>query len=479
MRPALTHLNGDPVKRPLRVLLALSATAALASVAPVAALADDPTPPTASTGIYQERWEPPVENDLFSVSTAGWYGRAAIGTQQVTSGVITLTAKRDLTMREGWFNNWGGVPEILMISHIGVCPGAQPVQMSAGDTCQFWANFGWDAMNAWGASLRNMEFHATAADGTTASQKVHVSVAMSYEVEGESLDFGEVPLGTTSAPQSFTVSNTGTTPVDIDLTEMTAVGPFELAPGQPTTVSILAGESAEVAVTFTPTQEGQAVADEEIVGIVRPVNSTTEARTQLSEFTGTGIARQAALSSNPVDFGTVDPGDTVQQPITLTNTGPVPLVLTADAVVHDGSAATPEDIQVDLPTDEVAPGQSITGTVTWNSAAAAFASSVRVTGTDSAAAALNVPAATPVTEVVALTGAVTAPNTPEPTTPPAAAPAKPATPADTTTGTTTATNTRLATTGSESTGWILGTAVGAVLLGTGLLLARRMRRATH
>ncbi|MFB9955374.1 choice-of-anchor D domain-containing protein [Cellulomonas denverensis] len=460
------------MKRPLRALLALSTTVAVAGIAPVAAMAVDSTPPTASTGVVQERWGDPVSNDLFTVSAAGWYGDAALGTQQVTGGVITLTANRDITVREHrMLNNWGGDPALLVVPHAGLCPGdpiRTQVEMSACDTCQFWASFGPEAMDEWGATSRTLQFYAEAPDGTTASQEVRVQVGVSYEVEGEPLDFGEVVVGTTSAPQSFTISNTGTTPVDIDLTEMTAIGPFQLAPGQPTTVSLLAGDSAEVAVTFTPTQEGQAVADDETVGIVRPVNSTTEARTPLSAFTGTGIARQAALSSGPVDFGTVDPGATTQRPITVTNTGPVPLVLTADAVVQDGSAATPEDVRVELPADEVAPGESVTGTVTWNSATAGFASSVRITGTDADAAALNVPAATPVSEVVALTGAVTATNTPAPTTPP-----------DTTTGTATITATRLATTGSGSTTWALTAAAGAVLACVALVTVRRMRRATR
>ncbi|GIG24878.1 choice-of-anchor D domain-containing protein [Cellulomonas denverensis] len=459
----------------LRALGTLLLTATLTVAAP-AAFAADP-PPTTSTGFAAGSWGDPIDNDLFTLSGSRWKGTVGIGAPRATTSVLTLTAKTDLTMQQG---TWSDEPDGMAIYRSGTCPASvwsQTITMAAGDTCQIWVSYGPDTTDEWSSYISGLHFTATTSGGATASEYVGLENQVQHVLPAAPLDFGEVPLGTTSAPGSIAVQNITPDEVRVELTYLTSMAPFHLADDQPATFTIQPGATADVQVTFTPTALGRVSEWWNTLATVTTVGGTAQSTPRLSEFIGTGVERQAGLTAGPVDFGEVTEGDTVQQPIAVTNTGAVPLRLSTEDVQSAGA----ETVEVALPTDEVAPGQTVTGTVTWHGAGDDLAATVRVNGDDSGAAPAAVTPATTATELVALTGTVAAPSAPEPTTPPTippTAPEKPATP-DTTTGATTATTTRLAITGSGSTAWILGVAAGAVLLGTGLVAARRVRRATR
>ena len=148
-----------------------------------------------------------------------------------------------------------------------------------------------------------------------------------------SLNFGKQIAGTTSAPQSVTLSNTGSAPLYIDSITEGGANPAVFAPANTSQQCVasangwLAGNTCLVAMTFTPTSAGTFTAE---IDIQYQLYGLPEQEQVISLIgMGTVAAPVAAILPSTLDFGGVTTGTTTgAQVVTLTNTGSTALDLT-------------------------------------------------------------------------------------------------------------------------------------------------------
>ncbi len=140
------------------------------------------------------------------------------------------------------------------------------------------------------------------------------------------LAFGNQRVGTTSAGQILTISNTGSSPLTVSA--ITTTGPFA-TPNTPLTIA--AGSSANISVTFSPTAAGSAA------GTVQITHDAPGSPTSVS-LSGTGtqpvISVPASLAFGNQRVGTTSAG----QILTISNTGTA--TLTVSAITTTGPFAT-------------------------------------------------------------------------------------------------------------------------------------------
>lgn len=137
-----------------------------------------------------------------------------------------------------------------------------------------------------------------------------------------SLDFGEVPVGSSSAPQTVNLWNVGTAPLKLE--GVTASGDFSLANNCPS--SVPPRGQCSIGVTFTPTGGG-ARNSALVVTDNAPVHDLAV------RLLGTGTGVSVIASPSDVAFGSALVGATTQsQTVTLSNTGSVSLSFSAISV---------------------------------------------------------------------------------------------------------------------------------------------------
>ena len=150
------------------------------------------------------------------------------------------------------------------------------------------------------------------------------------------LTFATTPVGTTTAAQIITLTNTGTTPITFTAsTTVTGSGATSFTRTNVNCASPLAaGASCTNSVVFKPTTSGTLTAT---------INYSDSASTTLQTVSVTGTGGSAsALSITPgsLTFATTPVGTTTAaQIITLTNTGTTPITFTATTTIT-GSGAT-------------------------------------------------------------------------------------------------------------------------------------------
>jgi N,N-dimethylformamidase beta subunit-like, C-terminal/HYDIN/CFA65/VesB-like, Ig-like domain/Cep192 domain 4 len=145
------------------------------------------------------------------------------------------------------------------------------------------------------------------------------------------LTYASQLVGTTSAAQSVTLTNTGTGPLTISSIAVTGTNAGDYAQGNTCPISpstLAANASCTISTTFTPTASGTRTAS---------ITITDDAAggAQTISLTGTGTAAAPAVTLNPssLSFGSQPVGTTtVAQTTTVTNTGTGPLTITAIAV---------------------------------------------------------------------------------------------------------------------------------------------------
>lgn len=158
-----------------------------------------------------------------------------------------------------------------------------------------------------------------------------------------SLTFPGQPVGAAGSPQQVTLTNVGDAVITI--AEVSVTGDFS----QTSTcgASVAPGASCGFEITFTPTETGSRT------GLFTITDNATGSPHAVA-LTGTGLARSIALSPASLTF----PGQLVGArgpalPVTLTNTGDVPVAISEVAVTGDFSQTNPCG-------SSVAPGASCT-----------------------------------------------------------------------------------------------------------------------
>ena len=132
-------------------------------------------------------------------------------------------------------------------------------------------------------------------------------------------DFGSIPAGTATSPQSVTVSNTGGQPSGPITITITGPGfeDFVLSDNACAGIVLAAGADCSVKVKFGPFAPGSSAAT--FTASATPGGPVT------TPLTGTGLAPASlSISPNPYDFGGVETGTAASKTFTVTNTGDVP-----------------------------------------------------------------------------------------------------------------------------------------------------------
>jgi hypothetical protein len=174
-----------------------------------------------------------------------------------------------------------------------------------------------------------------------------------------SLNFRDQLVGTTSAPQTITLTNAGDGPLQI---WGIAVGSGDFAethtdcPISPSTAA--PGDTCNVSVTFTPTRTGAR-------GGYLVIDESSHVGPDYINLSGTGVSPIAVLSPPILSFGNQPVGSSATQTVTLTNDSTATAALVVSGIVATGDYA-----QTSGCVGTLAIGESCTITVTFTPTAA-------------------------------------------------------------------------------------------------------------
>jgi hypothetical protein len=128
------------------------------------------------------------------------------------------------------------------------------------------------------------------------------------------LTFGSVNVSSSSAPQSVTLTNTGTAALSITSISLTSGSP-NFSESNTCPASLAIGANCTIAVTFTPTTPGA-------LGGTVTISDNTYNTPQSISLSGTGVGPEAVLSTGSLTFATQNLGTTsAAQIVTLYNEG--------------------------------------------------------------------------------------------------------------------------------------------------------------
>jgi len=146
-----------------------------------------------------------------------------------------------------------------------------------------------------------------------------------------SLNFSQ-SVGTTSASQQITLTNTGSAVLNISSIGITGTNSAEFGQTNNCGATLAADTSCTINVTFTPTATGTATAS---------VSFTDNAAgsPQTVPVTGLGLSPAAMLSPSTLTFSDQLAGASTTQPVTLTNSGNAPLAVTSIALTGTDTSA--------------------------------------------------------------------------------------------------------------------------------------------
>ena len=216
--------------------------------------------------------------------------------------------------------------------------GCAPATISPGGMCSFEVNFTPSVVGAEGAFVQV----TSNAPGNPQVLQV-VGSGVGFAALPASLNFGKQLAGTTSAPQSVTLTNTTSEPLFIDSIQESVpnTAMFPPASGAGACVAqasgMQAGAACEVSVTFAPASAGAFQAE---VDIEYHIQGLSEQK-QVIPLSGTGLAPApvATLQPGTLNFGTVAVEAAAQaQVVTLTNRGSAALNLTSIAITGANAA---------------------------------------------------------------------------------------------------------------------------------------------
>jgi hypothetical protein len=143
--------------------------------------------------------------------------------------------------------------------------------------------------------------------------------------------FGNQNIGTTSAAQTVTVSNTGTGPLSIASIVVGGTNPGDFGQTNNCGATLVNGSSCTLSVTFTPSASGARSAT---ITLTDNANNVTGA-TQVISASGTGVGVPQGATTAPSSLVFVDQNvgtTSAAQSVTLTNNGTGALTITSIAI---------------------------------------------------------------------------------------------------------------------------------------------------
>lgn len=289
------------------------------------------------------------------------FGQVGVGGSG--SGQMMLTATQDVSITG--LTAYGP----FTVDPSAVPSPAQPTALSANATLDVPISFAPTTTGGVNGTLT-----ANLSDGQKLVFALHgIGTRPGFGAAPGSLDFGEVPTGSTST-LNLQVTNTGTEPETIDSVD--APGGAFSASGLPSTGTVVpAGGSFVLSVTYTPTTD-QVDSD----ALVISSGSGGALHTLSVPVTATAITGQGHLefSTSSLDFGQVPIGSSKSLSFTITNTGNIPVTVTK-AKAPTGDFNSPVQLSEGL---VIGPEQTAVQSVTFTPRSAAdLNASYEVTGT--------------------------------------------------------------------------------------------------
>ena len=242
------------------------------------------------------------------------FGGVEVGTSATRTVLVENTSVFDIQVSSV-------TPPAAPFSRVGgSCPAA-PFTVTANSSCTIDYAF---APGATGPASQTLSITSDAPSSPDDFELRGTGTQAQVSVSPDPLDFGTQEVGTTSAPQSVTITNTGTADLTVS-SSLDAAGQFGNAggtcPAAPFTLT--PGASCDRAYVFQPMTTGP-----------QPQTITLQSNAPTSpdaiNLAGTGIQAVLAVAPNPLDFGGQEVGTTsAPASITLSNSGSADLNVSA------------------------------------------------------------------------------------------------------------------------------------------------------
>ncbi|MBB5208817.1 choice-of-anchor D domain-containing protein [Chiayiivirga flava] len=247
------------------------------------------------------------------------FGDIPVGNSSA-SEMVTLTNTGDAALQVVSFATASAPFEQLAF---GSCPGSLPFALAPGESCTVFYRFQPTAAGLASEAIAIGDDNGGSAGFTLRGTGLLGQLA----VAPLALDFGDIEVGDTSAPQEITLSNPGNAATSINgISGPTP--PFARTGGGTCPAgafSLAAGDSCTAQFTFSPTASGAANQSVTVIAADVDIPSIDVS------LSGTGFTVGAVLSG-AIDFGEVGVGEggaVTEQGVSITNTGGVPVEVTA------------------------------------------------------------------------------------------------------------------------------------------------------
>ncbi len=144
-----------------------------------------------------------------------------------------------------------------------------------------------------------------------------------------SLSFGNQQVGSASAAQKVTLTNTGSAVLSLTTIAVTGTNSGDFAETNTCGSSVAAGANCSISVTFTPTTTGTRT------GSLKITDNASNSP-QMVSLTGTGVMGTVSLSPTSLSFGNQQIGSTSgAQKVTLSNNASATLTISSIAIDKD------------------------------------------------------------------------------------------------------------------------------------------------
>ncbi|HTP70383.1 MAG TPA: choice-of-anchor D domain-containing protein [Dongiaceae bacterium] len=301
------------------------------------------------------------------------FGKVTVGKQSTQTVTVSNTGNASLSITSAQVSN-AQFSVSGMAMPLGLAPG-QSANFTVGVTATAAGNLA-GTLTVSGDSgstpvVVNLSATAVSASNTGGPQ---------LSVSPTSVDFGSVSTGT-KGTTNVVLSNTGTSNLTVSVLTLTGAE-FSIS-GITTPATIAAGQSANVAVTFSPTTAGSAT------GSLSITSNDTANPTVSIPLSGTGSAAASGrLSASPASlaFGTQSVGSSANQQVVVTNTGNAAVKISSVTASGTGYSVTGLVAQATLN-----PSASATLTATYAPAAAGNASGSITIVSDASNSSLTIP----------------------------------------------------------------------------------------
>lgn len=202
-----------------------------------------------------------------------------------------------------------------------------------------------------------------------------------FSLTPPSLNFGPVAVGSSSAPQAVTVTNTGT--LALTITNISSDNAQFTFTSDPLPITVPAGGNTTVNVTFSPTSLGNKTGN-----IIFTHNAPGSPTSLPVQGVGADAGPTFAVSPSSVNFGNVSVGNTVNATVTVSNNGlSNPLVISSVVATPGVFSVSPASATVPPLGNQVFTvsftpnaGGTFNGTLTFNHNAPSSPDVVNLTG---------------------------------------------------------------------------------------------------